>query len=216
MKKAAIVGFILLLFLSAIIISLAFYKNSHVVEVPSTKTTESNTNYGEIDVLQMVTGSKINIAEPFVSRKGDTISFKNTDQASRNPVYEVSINGKQVGQISGLHVPSASFSPDEDYFAITIAGPCGSDCISESVYVIDLQKQTMTKIDLPADQTIPDVKNFTSIETFVESFSWNESDLRLETVGIGKRKGGGAYLQLSQEKVWQYDARSFTYSLLEN
>jgi len=141
---------------------------------------------------------------------GDIISTRDSGVAAQNPSSYIFVNQKQVGEIWG-YSSSASFSPDNKYFAVleTMDEGCAGNCFSFNVPIINLTNNTMLTIQ---PQPAPH-------DEFIESYTW-DGDNAIDVTSYYISYSGGSlttnpdYYRISPKQVWRYNVTTGSSTLI--
>lgn len=148
-----------------------------------------------------------------------TASFRGVTNQARNPGSTLFINDTRIGNVEGMGTLESSFSPDNKYFSVRTLSVCGVGCINSMLYVADILNSKLIAITPP--YTSKDYKGDTSqyvdrvAEPFMESWSWDGSDLKIKIFFVGTSKSDGKTYRISNKEIWKYDLVNKKYTLLQ-
>ena len=142
----------------------------------------------------------------------DAISFKEVTGSpqGQNPSFDVFLNGVSIGETGGLELTIPGFSPSKKYFVFQAIFACGAGCVSFDMNVIDTAKARVLELALPVDKEGDQINKdggyeYQSVESFVESYSWDGSgNLDITQYAVATDQGG-AYYRITPKEIWQYD-----------
>lgn len=152
-----------------------------------------------------------------------TLSFPGSadeeDQNSRNPTYDVMIDGKEIGEVGGQSFSSGNFSPNKRYYIFrsrSVMG-CAGTCHGVGLYVIDLKDKKVSYISYPQEGF--NYQGRLAADTpFIDSYSWiNEQSLRITTFLVlhPYNDNEESFYRVTPKQNWNYDTVTRKYTLLE-
>lgn len=140
----------------------------------------------------------------------DVVTYEQSPIQSRNPVIDVLLNEKKIGDYAGYRLTDLRLSPTGQYVSFESTWVCGAGCTEYYVYLIDFKTGTLWSIRPPIARTGSDTN------LYIESSSWigegNTLELTAYMTDIVDVSGTSNRMRLSHKQVWQYDlaTREFT------
>lgn len=146
-------------------------------------------------------------------RTGAIVSFSESAEQSRNPVYDIEVNGKMIGNLTGYLRDNPLFSPNSSYFSFASYSVCGANCGSFSIKVIDLANKKITNIKSP----YPDLPTLTG-NGVIDSYKWDADSTGVMVIAYKAEEASNSYgyVRTTPKEVWHYDLKSDTYSKVKD
>lgn len=152
-----------------------------------------------------------------------TVLFKESpgiENQARNSKYELLLNQKKIGEVSGQGIQVNGFSPNNRYFSFrtrSVSG-CAGLCQDLNLYVVNLSTEEMTHIPFPriVENYVKNPKSFSDIMEFISLGGWqNDSNFKVTFYFVGMDKASGVQYRISPKENWNYNLDTKTYTLFE-
>lgn len=165
-------------------------------------------------------GTGLYTASIKVPNSNTIISFKlvNAEIKLRNPDFNVFVDSKTAGTVSGQNLGNATFRADGKYTAFQTMSTCGAGCFSFSLYAIDLNTPKVINIPFPKKTTdyTGDLTQYQNkvAQPFIDSYIFAGDKLRIEFFFVATNKNDGKTYKISPKEIWDYNPLTNTYSLV--
>ncbi|MDB5264729.1 MAG: hypothetical protein JWN64_300 [Parcubacteria group bacterium] len=138
------------------------------------------------------------------------ISFSESGQASRNPIYNISLNGKVIGNFAGTIKDNPVFSPNSAYLSFGSYTACGAGCGDFKITLVDLNNSKIISIK-------PPFASSNGVNPVIDSYVWNDKDsidVTAYEVVIDETNEYG-FSRTSSKEIWKYDLSKGSYSFVK-
>jgi|GEM_PF-4163002 len=142
------------------------------------------------------------------------------DLNSRNPTYDVLLDGVEIGEVGGQGFSQGTLSPDGAYYALRSRGTlgCAGICQHFNVDLIDVKNKKVIYVGYPPEAFSYEEGVGIIDNPYIESYTWGSNGaIRLVTflTLLEKPSENSIFYRVTPKQVWNYDIGTKKYTLVE-
>lgn len=133
--------------------------------------------------------------------------LRDVEHQSRNPSYELYVDGINVGGVGGQLVAQPSFSPDGRYFAFRGLFLSGAVSFNTVLYVVDIKAKKLSELSTcnMADSSVAKNNPFINVMSFVDSYTWESGNkINILQYTVATFPSGDDY-RVTAKSIWAFD-----------